>query len=219
MGQFFSLYAYDIWEDKMYQIPRLPYLYQDLEPYIDTHTVGLHYHKHHYNYLNKLNELLEKNNYDYRYELDELPYHINEFPTSDRTDILFNLGGVLNHNLYWKSMNPRKDYKPTGQLKEHIEKTFGSYKKFLDLFKEMALKLKGSGYTFLVLNRDGGLEIINVMNQDLPILYGYMPLFNIDMWEHAYYLNYENDKSKYIDNFISVADFRNASKIFNNIIK
>lgn len=203
----------------MYQLPKLPYLFQDLEPYIDTHTMGLHYHKHHQNYVDKLNELLMKNNYDYRYNLNELIYHINEFPVSNREDILFNLGGVLNHNLYWRSINPRQGQKPIGQLKNYIERTYGSYEKFWSIFKDSAMKLKGSGYTFLVLKRDGQLDIINVSNQDTPFALGYMPLFNVDLWEHAYYLNYENDKKKYLDNFEKISDFRNASRIFNSIVK
>jgi len=203
----------------MYKLPKLSYLFQDLEPYIDTHTMGLHYHKHHQNYLDKLNALLIDNNYDYRYSLEELLYHINEFPVSSRADILFNLGGVLNHNLYWKSISPKQDGKPSGQLMVHIERMFGSYDKFFEKLKEKAMKLKGSGYTFLVLKKDGMLDIINVSNQETPLSYGYMPLFNIDMWEHAYYINYENDKKKYLDNFEKIADFSYASKIFNSIMK
>ena len=203
----------------MYKLPKLSYLFQDLEPYIDTHTMGLHYHKHHQNYLDKLNALLIDNNYDYRYSLEELLYHINEFPVSSREDILFNLGGVLNHNLYWKSISPSQDGKPSGQLMINIEKTFGSYDKFFEKLKEKAMKLKGSGYTFLVLKKDGMLDIINVSNQETPLSYGYMPLFNIDMWEHAYYINYENDKKKYLDNFEKIADFSYASKVFNSIMK
>ena len=203
----------------MYKLPKLSYLFQDLEPYIDTHTMGLHYHKHHQNYLDKLYALLIDNNYDYRYSLEELLYHINEFPVSSREDILFNLGGVLNHNLYWKSISPSQDGKPSGQLMINIEKTFGSYDKFFEKLKEKAMKLKGSGYTFLVLKKDGMLDIINVSNQETPLSYGYMPLFNIDMWEHAYYINYENDKKKYLDNFEKIADFSYASKVFNSIMK
>lgn len=203
----------------MYQLPKLPYLYQDLEPFIDTHTMGLHYHKHHQNYLNQLNKILKENNYDYRYSLNELLYHINEFPISNRDDILFNLGGVINHNLYFSGISSRRGRKPIGKLANHIDETFGSYEQLWKKLKENALRLKGSGYTFLVLKKDGQLDIINVSNQELPLSFGYMPLFNIDMWEHAYYLNYENDKAKYLDNFENIADFTNASKIFNSIIK
>lgn len=197
----------------MYQLPVLPYLYQDLEPFIDTHTMGLHYHKHEQTYLNNLNKILEKNNYKYSYDLNELIFHIEDFPLEDRENLLFNLGGVLNHNIYWKSMNNKKTL-PGGKLKEQMEKQYGSYDEFWNKFKETALLLKGSGYTFLV-KSNNNLEIINFFNQDSPLLYGYIPLFNIDLWEHAYYLNYENDKSKYIDNFKEIADFSNATEIYN----
>jgi len=201
----------------MYKLPKLPYLFQDLEPFIDTHTMGLHYHKHEQNYLNKLNEILEKNNYDYKYNLYELLYNINEFPVDDREDLLFNLGGVLNHNLYWKSMNNEKRQKPIEDLKEAIDKKYGSFKEFFAYFKKIALKLKGSGYTFLVMNKHKEIDVINTSNQDTPLLKGYIPLFVIDLWEHAYYINYENDKIKYIDNFEIISDFRYANKIYNNI--
>lgn len=202
----------------MYLLPKLLYSFEELEPYIDTHTMGVHYHKHHQNYLNKLNDLLKKNNYDYRYNLNELLYHVNEFPEKDRQDILFNLGGVLNHNLYWKSMNPNPQ-KPIGKLKLKIDKKYGSYEKFWDVIKKEALELKGSGYVFLVLKNNGEIDVINSFNQDTPLFVNFIPLFNIDMWEHAYYLNYKNEKSDYLDNFEKIADFDNANQIFNNIVK
>ena len=201
----------------MYQLPSLSYLYQDLEPFIDTHTMGLHYHKHEQTYLNNLNNLLNKNNYDYKNDLNELIYHIEEFSLEDRETILFNLGGVLNHNIYWKSMN-KNNTLPSGELKEQIDKQFGGYDEFWKEIKENALKLKGSGYTFLVMSNNE-LEIINFFNQDSPLLYGYIPLFNIDLWEHAYYINYENDRSKYIDNFKEIVDFSYASEIYNKNAK
>lgn len=203
----------------MYKLPKLSYLFQDLEPYIDIHTMGIHYYKHHQNYLNKLNDVLEKNKYDYRYSIEELVYHVDEFPIKDREDILFNLGGVINHNLYWLGINPKYKREPYGKFKDSLEKTFGSFNNFWMEMKNMALKIRGSGYTFLVLNKDGRLDIINVFNQDIPLLLGYIPLFNIDMWEHAYYLNYENDKVKYIDNFKEVVDFSYASEVYNRILK
>ena len=134
----------------MYKLQKLNYSYQELEPYIDTHTMGLHYNKHAKNYLNKLNDLLIKNNYDFRYSLEELVFHIKEFNKEDQEDIMFNLGGVLNHNLYFYSMNPNPIL-PFGNLKTAINNRYGSYENFLKEFKEKALKLKGSGYIFLVL--------------------------------------------------------------------
>lgn len=202
----------------MYKLPILPYLFQDLEPYVDTHTMGLHYHKHEMNYLNKLNLLLIKNNYDYKYPIEELIYHIDEFPIEDREDILYNLGGVLNHNLYFKSMSPKRVL-PSDKLKDDIESKYGSVDKFLLEFKNKALELKGVGYTFLVVNDNGTLDIINLSNQDLPQLLGYIPLLNMDMWEHAYYLNYKNEKSNYIDNFFLIVDFTNANSLYNSLMK
>lgn len=203
----------------MYKKINLSYLFQDLEPFIDIHTLGLHYYKHYQNYLNKLNGLLVKNNYNYRYKLEELFFHINEFNVDDREDILFNLGGVINHNVYFLSMSYKNREKPLGMLLEYIDRKYGSYDNFVDSFKSKALELKGSGYTYLVIKKNGELEIINLSNQDLPMSLGYIPLFNIDMWEHAYYINYENDKSKYVDNFMMIADFSNANKIFNSIFE
>lgn len=200
----------------MYKLPLLPYSFEELEPFIDTHTLALHYHKHQKNYLNQLNNLLQKNNYDYHYSLRELFKYINEFKKENRENIIINLGGVINHNLYWKSMN-HIPIKPLGKLKLNIEKKYGSYESFWKEFKNKALSLKRSGYTFLVLKNNNELDIINMHNQESPLLLGYIPLFNIDLWEHAYYLIYKNEKEKYIDNFERIADFNNANIILNNI--
>ena len=197
----------------MYKLEKLPYEYDELEPFIDTHTLGLHKNKHQANYLNKLNDLLKKNNYDYHYPLNELPKHLNEFKKSDQENILFNLGGVINHNLYFSSMNPNKVL-PNNNLQELINKKYSSYENFKKIFKESALSIKGSGYTYLVLNNSNDLEIVNLINQDNPYNYNYIPLISLDMWEHAYYLNYENKKDLYIDNFFEVIDFSMANKIF-----
>lgn len=201
----------------MYKLPKLAHMYQDFEPFIDTHTMGVHYHKHEQTYLNNLNNLLNKNNFNYNYDIDELIYHINEFPDDDKENILFNLGGVINHELYWKGIS-QNNYLPNGKLKNKIDSQYGNFDNFWNQFKEMGLKLKGSGYTFLVLKNDKNLDIINLSNQDMPVLHGYIPLFNIDLWEHAYYLNYLNERGRYIDNFKHIADFTNASLIYDKIV-
>jgi len=126
--------------------------------------MGLHYHKHQQNYLNKLNDLLIKNNYDFRYKLNELIYHINEFPINDREDILYNLGGVLNHELYWNSMSSKENNSLTGKFKNALEFRFKNLENFFKEFKKKALELKGSGYTFFVLKNDGDLDIIIFYN-------------------------------------------------------
>ena len=199
--------------DIMYKLSKLPYEYEALEPFIDTHTLGLHKNKHQANYLNKLNELLINNNYDFRYSLQELPKHINEFKEDDRKDILFNLGGVINYDLYFNSMCPNKVL-PNNNLMTIINNNYESYDNFKNEFKKMALSIKGSGYTFLVLNPENELEIINLLNQDNPYNYNYTPLLALDMWEHAYYLNYKNKKDVYIDNFFEIVCFTMANNIF-----
>lgn len=202
----------------MYKLPELSYLYQDLEPYIDTHTIGLHYHKHEQNYLNELNKILCKHSHDFKFSLEKLLFSISMFPQKEQNDILFNLGGVLNHNLYWQSMS-KSPVRPKGKLAENITKKYGDFDMFWQEFKGIALSLKGAGYTFLVINNEGELDIINTSNEETPLFLGHIPLFTVDLWEHAYYLNYENDKSRYIDNFKCIADFTYANELYSSIFK
>lgn len=200
----------------MYKLEKLNYLFQDLEPFIDTKTVAVHYYKHAKKYLDNLNDLLNKNGYDYRYTEEELLFHIGEFNEGDRENILFNLGGVLNHNLYFKCLG-KKSIEPSGKLLMAINDKYGSFENLLDKINEKGASLKGSGYTSLVCDDDGNLDLINTFNQQSPILYGYTPLFMIDLWEHAYYLNYQNDRNNYLNNIRNVLDFSYASKVYENI--
>ena len=197
----------------LYLLCSLPYQYEALEPFIDTHTLGLHYQKHQKGYLKKLNELLEKNHYQYEYPMEVLSYHILDFSEKDREDILFNLGGVLNHNIYFQSMSNKKEM-PSDLLMSKILQSFESFDQFKKLFKEQALKVKGSGYTYLVVDSDNKLLIINFLNQDCPYFHQLIPLLCVDLWEHAYYLNYENKRDLYIDNFFEVMDFSLSSNQF-----
>lgn len=190
----------------MYREKTLPYDYQALEPYIDTRTVGIHYNNHYKGYLNRLNNLLKEQNFKYQYPLAELPKHIDEFPIDVRGDILFNIGGVLNHELYFQNMSPNKNKEPKGVLKEAIEKKYGSFENFKNEFKRNAMLLKGSGYTFLVV-KNSELQIVNMPNQETPYTYNMIPIMAIDLWEHAYYLKYQNNKEEYINNFFEIVDF------------
>lgn len=197
----------------MYELRDLPYGVYALEPFIDTHTMGLHYHKHLQGYLDRLNDLLIKSNYDFRYPIYELPLHINEFDERVRGDILYNLGGVLNHYVYFDSMSSPKEM-PRGNFQSSLLKRFGNYERFVNEFKEKAMSLKGSGYTFLVVDQEGQLEIVNMFNQDTPYNYGLVPLIALDMWEHAYYLNYQNNKELYIDNYFDIINFKMANDFY-----
>lgn len=199
----------------MYTINKLPYSYDSLEPYIDTHTCGLHYDKYAKRYLNTLNDLLDSIHYDYRYPIEELSSHINEFPENLQQNILFNWGGVLNHETFFNSLNPKRE-KPKGDFLKKINNVFGNYENFKNAFKQSALQIKGSGYTFLVTDKNDNLRIINLSNQDCPYSYQLIPLIALDMWEHAYYLNYKYNKNAYIDNFFDTVDFQIANTFYQN---
>lgn len=190
----------------MYKLLPLNYKDNALEPFISAYTINIHYNKHYQNYLNKLNEVLTKLNYDYRYDLVDLIKHIDDFPLTDRDTILYNAGGVLNHELYFSNISPNKNNKPTGKLNEAIIEKYGSYENFKDEFIKMTDYLVGSGYTMLVLNK-GELEIINTSNQETPYIYGLVPIMAIDLWEHAYYLDYQNERKNYILNFFEIIDY------------
>ncbi len=204
--------------DIMYELMKLPYSYSALEPDIESQIVDIHYNKHHRNYLNKLNEALKRSGYNGEYSLEEIPKHIDMFPLKDRGDILYNAGGVLNHNLYWYSMNENKS-NPRGNLLNKINTTYGNFENFRKDFINRARQLVGSGYTFLVTNDRGDLTIVNMINQETPISYNLISLFTIDLWEHAYYLQYKNDRDSYINNFWNKANFDYASSKYDNLIR
>ena len=198
----------------MYQKMKLKYGYEDLEPVIDSKTVNIHYNKHYQKYLDNLNKVLQELNYDFRYSVIELINHIDEFPIQKRDNILFNAGGVINHELYFNSMTPLINERPVGELKKAIDETYGNYENFKQEFIKTASYLVGSGYTFLVLNKENELEIINTSNQETPYLYGLTPILALDLWEHAFYLKYQNRKDEYINNFFSIIDFENVNKLY-----
>ncbi len=197
----------------MYSLDKLTFEFSSLEPFIDTHTMALHYLKHQATYLNNLNKLIK--NYNFKYSLEDLYNHLDEIKEEDINDCLFNLGGVINHNLYWKSINPKDKEIPKGKLLEAINKKYLSMDNFWEKFKALILSLKGSGYVFLIKTRDLDIDLIITCNQDSPYLYGYTPLLAFDLWEHAYYINYENDKLRYFENFKTIVNFRYANNIFN----
>ena len=201
----------------MYKLDDLNYLYQDLEPYIDTHTMGLHYNKHSKKYLKNLNNLLKENNFDFSISLEELAKNINNYNFENIDNILFNLGGVLNHNLYFKCISKIKR-EVDGVLKKDLIEKYGSIDDFVKEYVSLAMKLKGSGYTFLEFDNNS-LVLRNRANQDSPFFNGSTPLFTVDLWEHAYYINYENDKERYLDNFFQIADFSYANKLYKELIK
>ena len=170
----------------MYKLMKLPYPYDGLEPDISEKTVNIHYNKHHKKYNDNLNRLIEIDTYP----LELIPQNIDKFPLEKRGEILYNAGGVLNHNLYWNSMGEKSSI-PKDRLLNKINETYGSFDNFKKIFSDKAKMLTGAGYTFLV-ESNNNLTIMNLPNQETPLTYGLIPLFTIDLWEHAYYLDYQN---------------------------
>ena len=192
----------------MYQKIDLPYT--TLEPYISDRTLTIHYNNHYLNYLNKLNELVDNT----KYNKIELFNNLDDYNIELRDKILFNLGGVVNHELYFNNFSLNKNNIPIGSIKEQIDKQYNNYDNFKKEFKDIALSLTGSGYTFLVINENKELQIINMPNQESPYMYGMIPIMALDLWEHAYYLDYQNNKSKYIDAFFEIIDFDKINKLY-----
>lgn len=190
--------------------------YDTLEPYISNLTLTTHYNNHYLKYLNKLNELLA--DYNFNYTKEELIKEIDKINISNRDLIIYNLGGVLNHELYFNNLT-NKMTELTPALLNKINEQYNSFDNFKIEFKRIALSLIGSGYTFLVINNNKDLQIINMSNQETPLLYDMYPIMTIDLWEHAYYLDYKNDKEKYIDAFFNILDLNYISNLYEQRIK
>lgn len=194
------------------ELPALPYAYDVLEPVIDARTMEIHHGKHHAAYVNNLNAALEKHpELEIGHFCDFLT-KINEVPEDIRTAVRNNGGGHHNHKLFWKSLAPANTVEFKGAIKEAIEKKFGSYEEFVAKFTTAATTRFGSGWAWLVLNKDLELEVLSTPNQDSPLYDGKFPLLGLDVWEHAYYLNYQNRRPDYVKAFFSIInwDFVNS---------
>lgn len=187
--------------------------YNSLEPVIDNKTLDLHYNYHYKSYTDKLNKLLKEINYNYEYTAIYLAKNIDVIDLNYRNEILYNLGGYLNHSLYFYTLNDSKMNIPI-EFINIINKQFISFDNFKKEFINMALNLKGSGYTFLVLDKNNNLRIINTSNQDTPYYYGFTPIMTIDVWEHAYYLKYNYKKEEYLNNIFEIIDFNKVYELY-----
>ncbi len=196
---------------------REPLEYSTLKPVIGDETLFVHYNKHYLGYLEKLNNILEKNNYNYQYTKTQLVNKMELFPIDDRGDILYNLGGTLNHELYFKILGGNGI--PSGKILEKINRDFGSYDNFIEEIKEKAKKLVGSGYVFVVLNSAKQLQVIATPNQETPYSYGFLPIMAIDLWEHAYYLDYLNNRSTYVDKILTIINYDQVNEVYEKEIK
>ncbi|MFA6639741.1 MAG: superoxide dismutase [Defluviitoga tunisiensis] len=201
-----------------FELPKLNYSYDSLEPYIDSRTMEIHYTKHHATYVNKLNEALEKHPELMNKNLEDLLKDLDNIPSYIRTTVRNNGGGHYNHTLFWSIMGPNGSRKPIGKLAQRIDEVFGSFDKFKLEFSDSALNRFGSGWAWLVLDKYGHLSIISTPNQDNPIMIGLYPILGIDVWEHAYYLKYQNRRAEYIESWWNVVNWEEVEKNYLNIV-
>jgi Fe-Mn family superoxide dismutase len=192
-----------------YTLPKLPYATDALEPYIDEKTMQIHHGRHHLAYITAANNLLKSHPKLLALPVDDLlAHHIDEVPESIRQGVINNAGGHSNHTIFWEIMGPKAGGKPTGALGKHITKTFGSFDKFKKLFSDAGVTQFGSGWAWLVVNKKGELEIVKRPNQNSPFLDGLKPILGCDVWEHAYYLKYQNARAKYIEAWWNVVNWK-----------
>lgn len=181
-----------------FSLPALPYAYNALEPYIDKETMLIHHTKHHQAYVDNLNKALESEKALHNKTLFELVSNIDALPEKVRTAVRNQGGGHFNHSLFWTMMMPNAPKAPSGKLAELINKTFGSFAKFQEEFNAKAKTVFGSGWAWLVTDAQGNLSVITTSNQDAPIANKLTPILGLDVWEHAYYLKYQNRRPDYI---------------------
>lgn len=197
-----------------HQLPALPYDFGALEPHIDKQTMEIHHGRHHQAYIDNLNKALEGHTTLAEKSLDDLLKNLEEVPESIRGAVRNNGGGHANHTLFWEIMSPNGGGNPTGELASAIDSTFGSFDKFKEEFTKAAMTRFGSGWAWLIVKKDGGLAVTSTPNQDTPVMEGNTPILGIDVWEHAYYLNYQNKRPAYIEAWWNVVNWDEVNKRF-----
>jgi len=196
-----------------YQLPPLPYAYEALEPYIDAQTMHLHHDKHHQVYLDNLNKAVAGTEWE-ALEVAELLKRLDQVPEAIRTVVRNHGGGHANHALFWEVMAPPTGGVPTGELAAALESAFGGFEAFKEKFHQVALGQFGSGWGWLVIKPDGRLDLYSLPNQDSPYSRGDWPILGIDVWEHAYYLKYQNRRAEYITNWWNVVNWPYVAHLF-----
>ncbi len=195
-----------------HELPPLPYDYAALEPYIDQQTMHLHHDMHHGTYVKNLNAALEKYPNLQSKSPDELLRDLSAIPEDIRTAVRNNGGGHVNHTMFWKIMKPKGGGEPSGKIADVIKKTFGSFKDFQTRFNDAGAKQFGSGWVWLAAKPSGEVQIITTPNQDNPISQGLFPIMGNDVWEHAYYLKYNNRRPEYLQAWWNVVNWEEINK-------
>lgn len=196
-----------------FKLPELPYAYDALEPHIDKETMTIHHTKHHNTYVTNLNKAIEGVSALKDQSIEELVANLNSVPENIRTAVRNNGGGHANHSLFWTLLSPNGGGAPTGELADAIEKELGGFEKFKSDFAAAAAGRFGSGWAWLVVN-NGKLEITSTPNQDSPLTEGKTPILGLDVWEHAYYLNYQNRRPDYISAFWNVVNWDEVARLY-----
>ena len=196
-----------------YSLPDLPYAYDALEPYFDARTMEIHHSKHHAGYTTKVNAALEGTEFADK-EIEDVLSNISALPTDKVQAVINNGGGFANHTLFWTVLSPNGGGTPSGDLGVAIDDTFGSFDVFKTEFATAAATRFGSGWAWLSVDAEGGLKVHSTANQDSPIMDGMTPILGLDVWEHAYYLNYQNRRPDYISAFWNVINWKQVAEYF-----
>lgn len=206
----------------MIKLPELQYSYDALEPHIDARTMEIHHTKHHQTYIDNLNKALKTVDENHDFTDDCVVELLEGFKKNEKNipeDVLLQIrnngGGHLNHSLFWKLIGPGKGGNPSGNVAKAIDEAFGSFDAFKEKFTEAATKRFGSGWAWLVKGEGGKLEVISTANQDSPLMENKKPVLGLDVWEHAYYLNYQNKRLEYIKAFWNIINWEEVERLFN----
>ncbi|GCE51055.1 Fe-Mn family superoxide dismutase [Thermosporothrix hazakensis] len=195
-----------------YELPPLPYAYDALEPYIDAQTMQLHHDKHHATYVTNLNAAVKDLPELASLPVEKLIQRLSDVPENVRTAVRNNGGGHANHTMFWNIMKPGGSNAPTGELASAINETFGSFDAFKQAFNDAGAKRFGSGWAWLALDRSGKLSVISTPNQDSPLMDGLYPVLGNDVWEHAYYLKYQNRRPEYLNAWWNVVNWDEVAR-------
>lgn len=196
-----------------FKLPELDYSYDALEPYIDAQTMEIHHSKHHQGYVNNANKALEGHSELENMSPKEVLENLDKVPDSIKLGVINNVGGHYNHSIFWKIMSPKGGGKPEGELAKKIDEDLGGFDNFKEVFNKAAATRFGSGWAWLVVE-DGKLAVMSTPNQNNPVSEGLLPIMGLDVWEHAYYLKYQNKRPDYIEAFWNVINWDEVSKRF-----
>ncbi|MFN4188306.1 MAG: superoxide dismutase [Acinetobacter johnsonii] len=194
-----------------YSLPTLPYAYDALEPNIDAKTMEIHYSKHHQTYINNINGAIAGTEWE-KLSVEDLVAKVNEVPTDFKNMVINNAGGHANHSLFWTVMSPQGGGQPTGAVAKAIDEQLGGFDTFKEAFTKAAISRFGSGWAWLSVTPEHQLIVESSANQDSPLMHGHTPILGLDVWEHAYYLKYQNRRPEYINAFYNVVDWDEVNR-------